>query len=126
MKNSFFRRRKILKSANTLDLHPVKNYKDEVDDDGIVRVLIPKVKNDFLKNILTKLNKNVYMKVKFDKYGSEVWKRIDGNRDVNMIVNDITNVFLSELSEADNRTINFIFILYQQGFISFKELIKQE
>lgn len=119
---SFFRRRKILKSVNTLDLHPIKNYSEEIDTDGLVKVLVPKIKNEFLRNIFLGFVKNIFIKVKLDKYGSEVWKRIDGSKDVDEIVKDMVNTFSNELQEAENRTINFIFILYQQDFITFKEL----
>lgn len=119
---SFFRRRKILKSVNTLDLHPIKNYSEEIDTDGLVKVLVPKIKNEFLRNLFSKIIKNIYIKVKLDKYGSEVWKRINGIKDVDAIVKEMISNFSSELQEAENRTINFIFILYQQDFITFKEL----
>lgn len=119
---SFFRRRKILKSVNTLDLHPIKNYSEEIDSDGLVKVLVPKIKNEFLRNIFSGLIKNIFIKVKLDKYGSEVWKRIDGIKDVDAIVKEMVNTFSNELQEAENRTINFIFILYQQDFITFKEI----
>ena len=119
---SFFKKRKILKSANTLDLHPVKNYSEEFDSDGMVRVLVPKIKNHFIRKVFDKYIKNIFIKVKLDKYGSEVWKNIDGIKDVDTIVKDMLKNFSSETSEIESRTINFIFLLYQQGFITFNEL----
>jgi hypothetical protein len=119
---TFFKRRKILKSANTLELHPIKNYQEEIDPDGLVRVLVPRIKSRFIRNIFAGVLKNNFIKVKLDKYGSEVWSRIDGIRDVDMIIKDISNHFSSELSEAENRTIQFIFLLYQQNFITFNEI----
>ncbi|MCX7611624.1 MAG: PqqD family protein [Ignavibacterium sp.] len=119
---SFFKRRKILKSVNTLDLHPIKNYSEEIDSEGLIKVLIPKIKNEFLRNLFSKKTNNIFIRVKLDKYGSEVWKRIDGVKDVDSIVKEMVNIFSNEMNDVENRTINFIFILYQQDFITFKEL----
>lgn len=119
---TFFRRRKILKSVNTLDLHPIKNHSEEIDSDGLVKVLVPKIKNEFLRNLLSKRINNIFIRVKLDKYGSEVWKKIDGVKDVDSIVKEMVNSFSNEMNDVENRTINFIFILYQQDFITFKEI----
>lgn len=119
---SFLKRRKFLKSANTLELHPIKNYSELVDDEGIVSVLIPKIKNETLRKFSSRFIKNMFMKVKLDKYGSEVWKRIDGEKNVDLIIQEIKNHLSDELVDAENRIINFIFILYQQDFITFKEI----
>lgn len=119
---SFLRRRKFLKSANTLELHPVKCYSEFIDDEGIVSVLVPKIKNSTLRNFSSRFVKNMYMKVKLDKYGSEVWKRIDGEKNVDLIIREISESLSAELNDAENRIINFIFILYQQDFITFIEI----
>jgi len=119
---SFLKRRKFLKSANTLELHPIKCYSELIDDEGIVSVLIPKIKNETLRNFASRYVKNMFMKVKLDKYGSEVWKKIDGGKNVDLIIQEIKNQLSDELIDAENRIINFIFILYQQDFITFKEI----
>lgn len=119
---SFLRRRKYLKSANTLELHPVKCYSELIDQEGIVSVLVPKIKNSTLRNFSSRFVKNMYMKVKLDKYGSEVWKRIDGEKNVELIIKEISESLSDELNDAENRIINFIFILYQQDFITFIEI----
>ncbi|MCL6495135.1 MAG: PqqD family protein, partial [Ignavibacterium sp.] len=105
---SFLKRRKFLKSANTLELHPIKNYSELVDDEGIVSVLIPKIKNETLRKLSSGFIKNMFMKVKLDKYGSEVWKRIDGEKTVDLIIQEIKNHLSDELVDAENRIINFI------------------
>ncbi len=119
---SFLKRRKFLKSANTLELHPIKCYSELIDDEGIVSVLIPKIKNETLRNFASRYVKNIFMKVKLDKYGSEVWKKIDGEKNVDLIIQEIKNQLSDELVDAESRIINFIFILYQQDFITFKEI----
>ncbi len=122
MFSSFFKRRKILKLANTLELHPVKCYPEIIDSEGFVSVIVPKVKNETLRNFFTKIIKNMFIKVKLDKYGSEVWKRIDGEKNLDLIIKEINNHLSDELVDAENRIIKFIFILYQQNFITFKEI----
>lgn len=107
-------------------MHPIKNYSEEIFSDGTVSVLVPKIRNELLRNLFSKVIKNIFIKVKLDKYGSEVWKRIDGVKDVDSIVKEMVGNFSDELSDAENRTINFIFILYQQDFITFKEILNKK
>lgn len=119
---SFKERKKILKSVNTLDLTPVKLYSEEVDENKLVTVIIPKFKNKIvLKLVSTKLKSDNF-KIKLDKYGSAVWQNINGKNRVEQIIKNLEKIFGQEFEESVERTTKFIHQLYSQGFISFKEL----
>ncbi len=119
---SFNERKKILKSANTLELTPFKIYSDEKNDSELVTVIIPKFKNKFAVKYISPKLKSDHFKINFDKFGSAVWVNIDGSKKVDRIITRMKEKFGEELPEAEDRIIKFIFQLYSQGFISFKEL----
>ena len=119
---SFKERKKILKSVNTLDLTPIKLYSEEVDKDELVTVIIPKFKNKIVVKLISPKLKSDHFKVKLDKFGSATWLKINSKTKVEQIIKDLKKKFGDEIKEEHERTTKFIFQLYEQGFISFKEL----
>jgi len=119
---SFNERKKILKSANTLELTPVRLYAEQKDKEDMVTVLIPKFKNKFAAQFISPRLKSDHFKVNLDKFGSAAWLQINGKVKVEQIIAELKNKFGNEFQQAEERTIKFIFQLYEQGFISFKEL----
>ncbi|HMN47510.1 MAG TPA: PqqD family protein [Ignavibacteriaceae bacterium] len=119
---SFKERKKILKSVNTLDLTPVKLYSEEVDENKLVTVIIPKFKNKIVLKLVSPKLKSDNFKIKLDKYGSAVWQNINGKNRVEQIIKNLEKIFGQEFEESVERTTKFIHQLYSQGFISFKEL----
>ena len=119
---SFIERKKILKSINTLDLTPIKLYSEEVDKDELVTVIIPKFKNKIVVKLISPKLKSDHFKVKLDKFGSATWLKINSKTKVEQIIKDLKKKFGDEIKEEHERTTKFIFQLYTQGFISFKEL----
>jgi hypothetical protein len=119
---SFKERKKILKSINTLDLTPIKLYSQETNEDGLVTVIIPKFKNKIVVKLVSPKLKSDHFKVKLDKFGSAVWTKINGKLKVEKIIKEIKIKFGDELQQEEERITKFIFQLYSQGFISFKEL----
>ena len=119
---SFKERKKILKSTNTLDLTPIRLHSEEEDADGMITVIIPKFKNKFMVTFVSPKLKSDQFRIKLDKFGSSVWSKINGKTKVEKIIKDLKQIFGDELIEADERIIKFIFQLYSQGFISFKEI----
>ena len=119
---SFKERKKILKSINTLDLTPIKLYSEVTNEDGLVTVIIPKFKNKLVVKLLSPSLKSDHFKIKLDKFGSAVWAKMNGKLKVEKIVKEIKTKFGDELKQEEERITKFIFQLYSQGFISFKEL----
>ncbi len=122
MATSFKDRKKILKSANTLDLTPIKIYSEERNDNELITVKVPKFRNKFAVKYISPKLKSDHFKIKLDRFGSAVWTNINGKTKVEKIIKDVKNKFGDELSEEEERITKFIFQLYSQGFISFKEL----
>lgn len=122
MSLSFKERKKILKSVNTLDLTPIKLYSEEVDKDELATVIVPKFKNKIVVKLISPKLKSDHFKVKLDKFGTAVWLKINGKTKVDHIIKDLKKKFGDDIKEEHERTTKFIFQLYEQGFISFKEL----
>ena len=122
MSLSFKERKKILKSINTLDLTPIKLYSDIENNDELVTVIVPKFKNKIVVKLVSPKLKSNHFKNKLDKFGSTVWSKINGKTKVDQIIKDLKKKFGDEIQEEHERTTKFIFQLYEQGFISFKEI----
>ncbi|MDT3696223.1 MAG: PqqD family protein [Ignavibacterium sp.] len=119
---SFKERKKILTNANTLELTPIKVYSDEKNDNDLITVKVPKFRNKFAVRFISPKLKSDHFKIKLDKFGSAVWTNINGKTKVEKIIKDVKNKFGDELLQEEERITKFIFQLYSQGFISFKEL----
>ncbi len=124
MQLSFSERRKILKKANYLDLHPLKLHGEEIND-NIVTVLIPKFKNKFIvKHIVPKL-KSPNIKLKLDEIGSATWLLLDGKKDVRTISKHLLEKFGEKIEPVNQRLTKFLTNLYEQRLITFKEINKE-
>lgn len=119
---TFKERKKILKTANTLEMTPFKIYSDEKNEDELVTVIIPKFKNKIAVKLISPRLKSDHFKIKLDKFGSAVWEKINGKSKIDKIIKDVKVKFGDELQDEEERITKFIFQLYSQGFISFKEL----
>jgi hypothetical protein len=119
---SFKERKKILKSTNTLDLTPIKVYNDELGEDDLITVIVPKFKNKFAVKYISPNLKSDIFKIKLDKFGSAVWLLVDSKRKVEKIIKEMEKNFGAELNQSEDRITKFIFQLYSQGFITFKEI----
>ena len=119
---SFKERKKILKNTNTLDLTPVKLHNDEVNDDGIVTVFVPKFKNELAKKYIVPKLKSSNFNIKLDKLGSEVWKKMDGKNKVHEIINQLSEKYGDDFKKPEERITKYLFQLYEQKLISFNEL----
>jgi len=119
---TFKERKKILKSTNTLDLTPIRNYSEVSNDDDLVTVIIPKFKNKVVVKLISPKLKSHHFKVKLDKFGSAVWLNINGKHKVDQIIKLVKKKFGDEIQEETERITKYISQLYSQGFITFKEL----
>lgn len=124
MQLSFSERRKILKNANYLDLHPLKLHNEEINN-NLVTVLIPKFKNKFIvEHIVPKL-KSPEIKLKLDEFGSATWLLLDGSKDVRTISKILLEKFGDRIEPVNQRLTKYLTNLYEQRFITFKEIIKE-
>jgi len=113
---------KKLLEINSMDLHPITLAKYEIDDNNRVRIFIPKFKNIIFVNLLKKFNRKNYYTVKLDKSGSMVWNNIDGMKTVEEICNKVKNEMNINDENFEQKTVKFLYMLYKQKAISFKEI----
>ncbi|MBI1938760.1 MAG: PqqD family protein [Ignavibacteriales bacterium] len=121
---SFTERRKILKKANYLELHPVRLHNEEIDNDSLVTVLIPKFKNPFLVKYLVPKMKSPDIKLKLDELGSAAWILMDGKRNVAAVASLLTEKFGEKIQPVNERLTKFLTGLYEQRLITFQEINK--
>jgi hypothetical protein len=111
--------------VNYLDLTPKHVHGFEVNNDGLVDVLVPRFNNRFFEMILIPKGGSKYMKANLDEIGSATWLAIDGNNSVRDIIALIENKFAEKVSPARERVTIFLNQLHGNGFITFIEFIKR-
>lgn len=121
---SFTERRKILKKANYLELHPVRLQKEEIDDENLVTILIPKFKNPVLVKYLVPKIKSPDIKLKLDELGSAAWLLMDGKKNVALVASLLTEKFGDKIQPVNERLTKFLTGLYEQRLITFQEINK--
>lgn len=122
MSLNMFKKKKISKETNLLDLTPFRFYGEETDSEGNVVVLIPKFKNKILVRHLLPRMKSKFFKLKLDKFGSAVWLLIDGRNNVKFIAGEVVNKFGDEIQPVYERLPKFITMLFTNNLISFNEI----
>ncbi|MEW6195945.1 MAG: PqqD family protein [Bacteroidota bacterium] len=122
MPRSFLERRKILKKANYLELHPIRLHKEELNEENLVTILIPKFKNPFLVKYLVPKMKSPVIKLKLDELGSSAWLMFDGKKNVGKIASSLTEKFGDKIQPVNERLTKFLTGLYEQKLISFTEI----
>jgi hypothetical protein len=109
-------------SYNYLELTPVKLYKEEIGDDGLVNILIPRFTSSFAVKYLLPKMRSPNLKIKLDEIGSETWMLLDGEKKVNDISGKLQEKFGEKIHPVNERLTTFLTQLYKQKFISFKEI----
>jgi DNA-binding LytR/AlgR family response regulator len=122
MTMGYFERTKLLKKANTLDLTPVHKIDFEQSDEGLITLLVPKFKNARIQKFMVPKSRSSVIRIRLDLNGSELWKAINGKDSIM----EICSVIQGNKDENDNnfdvRASKFIFKLYQERYITFKEI----
>lgn len=121
---NFFQRRAKLKNANYLEVTPLRILKEEVDQNNIVTILIPKVTNRFAKKYFEPMLKTPVIKLKLDEIGSASWLAIDGKKKVADIAAELVQKFGDKIDPVEERLTKFLTTLYEQRFITFQEINK--
>jgi hypothetical protein len=111
--------KKVKESENFLDLIAKRNEKYswiELESD-IVQIHIHR--NTRLDKVVRKFFRTPeVMKIDLDKYGSFLWKEIDGTSDVGSIANKFSENFGDEVEPLYERLIHYVNILKNNEFIS--------
>jgi hypothetical protein len=123
---NLFQRRKILKNSNYLELTPVRTFDHELREDGKVNILLPRFKNEFAKRMLKPRRKSDHIPIKLDEIGSAIWLMIDGKVRVQEICDRMKDLHPDKMQpseETETRVTQFLSLLYQQRYISFREIM---
>ena len=123
---NFLQRRKILKKANFLELTPVRILEYELREEDKVNVLLPRFKNEIARRMLKPPKKSDYIPIKLDAVGSAIWLMIDGKLRVSEICEELKTRFpekMQPIEETEKRVTGFLSMLYQQRYISFREIM---
>jgi len=121
---NFFKRRKILKYCNSLDLIPVRICShDEVDG----RVVILQPKFGIVMNTLFPQTQLLFFKIKLDETGSVIWKQIDGKLNIHEVAEQsLAKMDKSkDLSGFHERVSRFMTMLYDRRYITFRQLLDE-
>ncbi len=118
---NFFKRRKILKQLNYLDATPVQKCKFNLNEEGIVTLIVPKFKNEKFNQWFLHQRKR-FFNIALDEIGSVVWQQIDGQRKVYEICNKSSEILGEKIHPVEHRVTKFLTMLYEARYISFKEI----
>lgn len=105
---------------NYLDFVPKKNpaFCWELDDDGMVVILI---ENRGIYNRIAQklLKKPRVSRITLEKFGSFIWRQIDGTRSVYEISGLVSEEFGEEAEPLIERLVKYLRILQNNRFILF-------
>lgn len=119
---NFFQRRAVLKDLNYLEVRPIRNYNETVDENNLVTVLIPKFKNRFAVKFVLPYMQHKFFKVKLDEFGSAAWLLIDSDRNVSEIASELVKKFGEKIQPVEERLTRFFTGIYEQRLITFLEI----
>ncbi len=120
----FFERRRLLKKANTLDLTPLRLLEHTPSEGAKVSLLMPRFHGTPWKLLFQNRVKRKFIPIKLDEFGSATWLLINGKSTVAQISARLREQFPEQLKTGDDtetRVSRFIFVLYDQRYITFKE-----
>lgn len=123
---NFFQRRRFLKTVNSLDLVPLRLLDHTEEEGAKVSLLLPRFQGTVWRPFLQPLVKRQFIPIKLDAFGSAAWQLIDGRSTVAEISLKLREQFPGDLQPGDDtegRVAKFIFLLYDQRYITFKELL---
>jgi hypothetical protein len=120
----YFAKKKILKSANFLDLKPIPKYSHELDSQGYVVLLVPRFTGFPGKQLLQHRLKNPYFKISLDEVGSETWLLANGKTTVKEICRLAEEKLGEKIIPTQERVTTFFSQLYMRKLITFTEILK--
>lgn len=115
-------KKKLTTDINLLDLTPLPNYECEKHDDGLTEILVPRFTDPFFGKWLQPKLKYKYIHAKLDAFGTSAWELINGKNTVQEISEKLVEEHGEAIQPVYERLTKFLTQLYQNGFISFKEL----
>ena len=125
---NFFKRSRFLKKVNSLDLTPLRLLDHTEGEGAKVSLLMPRFHGTIWKPLFQERTRRKFIPIKLDEFGSATWLLIDGSTRVAGIAAKLRERFPEKLKPGDDtetRVANFIFLLYDQRYITFREFQNQ-
>ena len=122
---NFFQRRKILRNANTLELHPVRLHEHQYTKDGNICLIVPKFRKRWMRDFFISGHRKKHFTIYLDELGTATWLEIDGEKSVQQISDRLKTKLdeqIQPLDEVEDRVTKFLSQLYEQRYITFREL----
>ncbi|HKL38471.1 MAG TPA: PqqD family protein [Bacteroidales bacterium] len=122
---NFFQRRKILKNANSLELHPVRLHEHDFTEEGNIYLKVPKFQKRWMRDFFISGRKKKHFTIYLDELGTATWLEIDGKKSVQEICDNLKEQLGDKIKphhEVEERVSKFLSQLYEQRYITFREL----
>ncbi|MDQ7052862.1 MAG: PqqD family protein [candidate division KSB1 bacterium] len=107
---------------NLLDLIPERTHEWITNEEGKVKILVPKYGKNAVGAWLARHLQQPYIYIQLDHIGSAVWLACDGNSTVNQIGRQLQQKFGEEIEPVYDRLGLFFKQLEQNKFIKWKNL----
>ena len=101
----------------------------EILEDGKVDIMMPRFKHPVWKRALQPHWKQELIRIHLDEVGSAIWLQVDGTIHVNDLCNQVQTAYPEKLyppGETEKRVTQFLSLLYQQRYITFREIIREK
>jgi len=108
--------------VNLLDLIPRMIAEHELDEAGVVTVLMPRFRNRIMKRLFEPRHKSPHIRIKLDDIGSAAWLLCDGKRDVGEIAQLMKERFNERIEPCYDRLGLFFRQLERARFIAYTNL----
>jgi hypothetical protein len=133
---NFFKRRKLLKHANYLEMIPIRKIQHKFQSDSpthqltnspthqLVTLLLPKFKSNNLFTFLFPHLRSAFISIHLDEFGSAAWLMIDGKINVEIICRQLQERFPEKLKSPEEQVTKFLTKLYDNRYITYKQLLE--
>ena len=108
--------------VNLLELIPEKLVDEEIDDEGLVTLLVPRYKNRIMKRLLDRSPSRRFVKIHLDEIGSGTWVCIDGKKNVREIGEIVREKFGEAIEPCYDRLGIFMTKLEYEKYIRYTNL----
>ncbi|MBI5648367.1 MAG: PqqD family protein [Ignavibacteriae bacterium] len=105
---------------NLLTLIPTRTFGWSEDEEGVVTVDMPRFHVAWMQRLLVPRAKYPYIRVKLDRFGSHVWKQIDGVRTVLEVAELLRAEFGDAVEDHEARVAAFMRLLQRRAFVTLK------
>ena len=115
-------------TINYLTLVPVQKVTEFKEVEGTITLLVPKFKNTKFSNWFIPKRKSQYINIHLDEQGSQVWRLINGQRQVHEICSVLSEFLVNQNkpnAQIEERVTKFLSDLLKKGFIDLNEVQSQ-